>query len=148
MKARIIERTYPDGDKIYIIQVRHWMFLWMWVEPNDYFANTNCETLEEAKKNICWYNGTKVKDRVVSTPNIPQTGYQGPTAIWWMTDQLITRGFFTKKKSFTNLDHLETEATEMFREQIMKAYEVGYHTGLAQINGAFMPEVYYDQTYK
>ncbi len=66
MKARIIERTDPAGDKKYVIQQKHWLFRWWWV---DAWVNSSqpCEdtfyTLEEAERNLCWFDGTPWVDK-------------------------------------------------------------------------------------
>ena len=68
MKARIIERTQPDGTVEYVIQQKHLLFRWWWVD-----AWCNCgtwtrdtfSTLEEAQANLCWFDGTKCKEKVV-----------------------------------------------------------------------------------
>jgi hypothetical protein len=73
MKARIVERTSPNGRKEYVIQQRHFLFRWLWVDArvNSFFgAGASCSdswrTLEEAKENLCFFDGTSFKDRVVS----------------------------------------------------------------------------------
>ena len=70
MKARIVERTAPDGRKTYVIQQRHAWFRWWWV---DAWVNSSCgaacqdsfSTLEEAQRNLCWFDGTPCTDRVM-----------------------------------------------------------------------------------
>jgi hypothetical protein len=70
MKARIIERTMPDGRVEFVIQQRHFLFFWWWV---DAWVNSSCgaacqdswSTLEEARSNFCRFDGTKLKERVV-----------------------------------------------------------------------------------
>ena len=55
MKARIIERTGPDGRVSFVIQQKHSLFRWWWV---DAWINSSCgascqdsfDNLEEAKK--------------------------------------------------------------------------------------------------
>lgn len=68
-KARIVEIVKPDGEVVYQIQQKHWLFRWLWVGVGcnswDYFVNDKYSTLKEAQKNLCWYNGTKTKSRVV-----------------------------------------------------------------------------------
>jgi len=69
-KARIIERTCVDGKKVYVIQQKHFLFRWQWV---DAWANSlegaSCQdyffTLEEAKRNLCYFDGTKIKEKIV-----------------------------------------------------------------------------------
>lgn len=70
MKVRIIERENPDGRIQYIIQQKHHLFRWWWV---DAWINSLCgadcrdyfDTLEEAKKNLCYFNGLECKEKVV-----------------------------------------------------------------------------------
>lgn len=56
MIARIVERTRPDGTKNFVIQKK---FLFVWFDVDE------TSTLSAAKQNMCFYDGTKVKDRVV-----------------------------------------------------------------------------------
>ncbi len=67
MKARIAKLTYPDGTIAYQIQQRHFLFRWIWVGVSwKYeYCNDRFDTLEEAQKNLCWYDGTKTKEEVV-----------------------------------------------------------------------------------
>ena len=61
--ARIVKRTHADGIVKYIIQQKHFIFRW-WV---DAWINSSCgawckddfDTYEEAKKNLCYFDGTK-----------------------------------------------------------------------------------------
>lgn len=70
MKARIIERTLSSGRVEFVIQQRHFLFFWWWV---DAWVNSSCgaacqdswSTLEEARENLCRFDGTKIKERVV-----------------------------------------------------------------------------------
>lgn len=59
-KARIIERTAPDGNKKYVIQQKHFLFRWWWV---DAWLNFPFRSLEEAEKNLCWFDGTPWVDK-------------------------------------------------------------------------------------
>ena len=70
MKARIIERTSPSGRLTYVIQQRHWLFRWWWVDASqNSFDSWSCgdtyDTLKEARQNICWFDGTKHTEKVV-----------------------------------------------------------------------------------
>jgi hypothetical protein len=70
MKARIVERTAPDGSKQYVIQQRHGLFRWWWVDAwINSWAGAACRdsfpTLEEAKRKLCWFDGTPCTDRVM-----------------------------------------------------------------------------------
>jgi len=70
MKTRIIERTCVDGRIEYVIQQKHFLFFWWWC---DAWLNSSCgaactdsfSTLEEAKKNLCYFDGTKVKEKII-----------------------------------------------------------------------------------
>jgi hypothetical protein len=68
MKARIIERTNPAGSKEYVIQQKHWLFRWWWVDawvnsPVGGYCQDSFYTLEEAERNLCWFDGTPWVDR-------------------------------------------------------------------------------------
>ena len=61
-KVRIVERTLCDGAIVYDIQQQHFLFRWWsdaricarWTIPGlDIF-----DTLDEAKKNLCCFDGT------------------------------------------------------------------------------------------
>lgn len=68
MKARIIETTLPNGGKSYTIQQRHFLFFWWWVPA---WVNSipsiqdTFNSLEEANKNLCFFDGTKIKQKIV-----------------------------------------------------------------------------------
>lgn len=68
-KARIIKREYPDGSTRYVIQQKHFLFRWWWV---DAWVNCGVETkdsfntLEEAKNNLVWFDGSKLKETVIN----------------------------------------------------------------------------------
>ena len=69
MKARIVEVTRPNGDKVYVIQQKHWLFRWSWVPAswNTYeWVTDTFSTEKEAKKNLCWFDGTKNKYKVIT----------------------------------------------------------------------------------
>lgn len=70
-KARIIERTLPDGRKLFVIQQKHFLFRWQWVDAwvNSWagaYCNDSFHTLEEAENMLCFFDGTTVRERVVS----------------------------------------------------------------------------------
>jgi len=69
-KARIIERTNPVGMKTYVIQVRHWLFRWQWVDAwVNSWLGASCQdsffSLEEAQKHIPMFDGTDYKEQVI-----------------------------------------------------------------------------------
>lgn len=69
-KCRIVKRTNVDGRVEFVIQQKHFLFFWWWV---DAWVNSsdgaNCtdsfETLEEAERNLCYFDGTKIKETVI-----------------------------------------------------------------------------------
>lgn len=69
-KCRIIERTNVDGRKEYVIQQKHFIFRWLWVDAS---INSSCgaacrdsfSTFEEAKNNLCYFDGSKCTERVI-----------------------------------------------------------------------------------
>lgn len=73
METRIIKRTLPDKRVEYVIQQKHFLFRWWWV---DAWINSMCgaycqdsfSTLEEAKENLCYFNGTPAKETVEIHP--------------------------------------------------------------------------------
>ena len=69
-KARIVERTAPDGCKTYVIQKRHWLFSWWWCDIwmeswSGVVYVESYSTLEEAQRHLCWFDGTPYTDRVM-----------------------------------------------------------------------------------
>jgi hypothetical protein len=70
LKARIVERTAPDGSKKYVIQQKHFLFRWWWVDAwvnsIDYSVQCSYDTLEKAQEHLCWWDGTEWKDKVVA----------------------------------------------------------------------------------
>ena len=67
-KFRIVERILPDKSKIYVIQQKHVLFWWVWVDASlntAFEIQDEFDSLEEARKNICFFDGTKTKERVV-----------------------------------------------------------------------------------
>jgi len=68
-KARIVERTDPAGKVSYVIQIKHWLFRWLWVDVNDDWAfphfRPHFQTIEDAKKFLPFYDGTPQKNKVI-----------------------------------------------------------------------------------
>jgi len=65
MKARIIKRTDPSGNFEYVIQQKHFLFFWLWVDAwvnslNGAWCMDSFSTLEEAQKNLCNFDGTPI----------------------------------------------------------------------------------------
>ena len=68
--VRIVERTAPDGRVEYVIQQRHYLFRWRWVDAwvNSWAAaacRDSFPTIEVARANLCYFNGSRAVDRVV-----------------------------------------------------------------------------------
>ena len=69
-KARIIKRTHPSGRVEYVIQQRHWLFRWWWVDAwVNSSAGPSCwdsfSTLDQAKLSLWQFDGSKPVDQVV-----------------------------------------------------------------------------------
>lgn len=69
-KARIIERVFPNGETEYVIQQRHFLFRWWWVDAwVNSLAGANCRdsypTLEEAKSKLCNFDGTQTNEKCI-----------------------------------------------------------------------------------
>jgi len=70
-QVRIIERTNPDRRVRYVIQQKHYLFRWWWVDAwinssSGAYCTDSFDTLEEARENLCYFDGTKASERVVS----------------------------------------------------------------------------------
>ncbi len=69
-KVRIVERTLVDDRKVYVIQQRHFLFRWLWV---DAWINSSAgawcidsfSTLEKAQEHLCYFDGSTHKDKVI-----------------------------------------------------------------------------------
>jgi hypothetical protein len=69
-KCRIIERTCPDGSVSYVIQQKHFLFRWWWVDAwvnswDGAWCQDTFPSLEEAVSNLCYFDGTPSKCVVV-----------------------------------------------------------------------------------
>jgi hypothetical protein len=69
MNTRIIERRFPDGKTVFVIQQRHWLFR-VWEDA--FFSSTTSlsrkaeyPTAESAKLDLCWFDGTPVEETEV-----------------------------------------------------------------------------------
>lgn len=70
MRARIVKRVHVDGTVEYVIQQRHFLFRWCWVDAwlNDWCGaacRDSWPTLEEAQKNLCYFDDSQSRDEVV-----------------------------------------------------------------------------------
>lgn len=69
-KCRIVERTNVDGRVLYVIQQKHFLFRWWWVDAwinseDGASCRDDFTTLEEARRNLCYFDGSKSNDHVV-----------------------------------------------------------------------------------
>ena len=70
MKCRIVKRTKVDGRVIYVIQQKHFLFRWQWVDAwlNSMSAaecRDSFSTIEEAKNNLCYFDNSEQIDEVI-----------------------------------------------------------------------------------
>jgi hypothetical protein len=67
--TRIIKRTMPDGRIEFTIQQRHSIFFWWWVDAwvnKDVSTTDTFSSLEEAQKKLCYFDGTKIKQEIIT----------------------------------------------------------------------------------
>lgn len=69
MKARIVKRTDPTGNESFVIQQKHFLFRWLWVDAwVNSLAGAACRdcypTLEAAKEHLPYFDGTPWIDEV------------------------------------------------------------------------------------
>ena len=70
VRCRIIKRTECDGTIRYVIQQKHFLFWWVWVSTwvySSYGARREnyFDSLDEAKYNLCYFDGTKAVVEVI-----------------------------------------------------------------------------------
>ena len=76
------------------------------------------------------------------------------TSIEWLIDQMFKQGYFDGNKplSFTNLDHLQQQAKEMHKKEIITSYAFGHNDGCRYMNNDKQEfehgEGYYQETFK
>ncbi len=68
-KVRIVERTKVSGKKVYVIQMKHYIYWFWWVDASMNLFDRNCifDTFEDALLNVRYFDGTKDKDIVIYT---------------------------------------------------------------------------------
>jgi len=69
-KCRITERTNPYGRVTYVIQQKHFIFFWWWVDAwINSSAGASCtdswSTLKEAQDNLCYFDGSESTEKVI-----------------------------------------------------------------------------------
>ena len=83
------------------------------------------------------------------------------TAVEWLIEQMFKQGYFDGNKplSYTNLEHLQNQAKEMEKEQIIEARNDGFAISAEGWNGEYgiidfncvtqeiHSEEYYNETY-
>ncbi len=70
VKCRIIQRTCPDGRVEHVIQQKHYLFRWWWV---DAWVNSSSgpacrdsyRSLDEAIENLVDFDGSKCEETVL-----------------------------------------------------------------------------------
>ena len=70
VKCRIIKRTSPYGRVTFVIQQKHFLFRWWWVDAwvnssDGASCRDDFHTLEEAQENLCLFDGTKFQEEVL-----------------------------------------------------------------------------------
>jgi hypothetical protein len=74
METRIVKRTYSNGKEVFVIQQKHVIFRWKWVDarcnyplsdPRLGLSNDTFNSLGEAKSNLHRFNTDKYKESVV-----------------------------------------------------------------------------------
>ena len=74
-KIRILKTTNEcDGSSSYTIQEKHFLFRWWWVDAwinswDGAMCTDTFSTLEEAKKNLCYFNGIAHPTEVMAINN-------------------------------------------------------------------------------
>jgi len=77
-KVRIVERTSIYGSVTYVIQRRYNLFAWSWWDDASSYdsfisldprSKNTFSSLEEAKRNLCYFDGTKVQEKIVFENN-------------------------------------------------------------------------------
>ncbi len=66
--VRIVKKTYPDKRTEFVIQQRHFLFRWWWVDAwinSDVYCVDYFKTLDEAKNSLCYFDGTQTIEEIV-----------------------------------------------------------------------------------
>jgi len=76
------------------------------------------------------------------------------TAVEWLQDQMFKQGYFDGNKplSITNLDHLQHQAKEQEKKDIITAYAFGHNDGCRYMTNEKQEfehgEAYFAETFK
>lgn len=70
MKVRIIKRTLVDKRITFVIQQKHFILKWLWVDawtnnPSGAACVDSFGSLDEAVSNLCYFDGSSCHDEVV-----------------------------------------------------------------------------------
>ena len=69
-KSRIVKKTGVDGKVWFTIQTKHPIFRYWcdaWLNSwEDESCQDSFDTLEETKKNLCYFDGSKVKMEIIN----------------------------------------------------------------------------------
>ena len=68
--CRIIKRTTVMGRILFVIQQKHFLFRWWWVDAwinsiDGASCHDSFDTLEEAKENLPLFDGTKIHEEII-----------------------------------------------------------------------------------
>jgi hypothetical protein len=68
-KTRIIKTIHLDGSETFTIQQKHFIFWWWWVDAwinsSSSWTKDTFKTLNEAKNNLKYFDGSKPKKEIV-----------------------------------------------------------------------------------
>jgi len=66
-QVRIVVRTLVDGEVRYVIQQKHFIFFWKWVDAsqNNMFVHDTFLNIEYAKSQLCYFDGSTHSDEVI-----------------------------------------------------------------------------------
>lgn len=67
-RVRIVKRIMTDGRVVYVIQEKHFLFFWWWVDAwmnHDVSTTDTFDTMEDAENNLCYFDGSKIVEEVV-----------------------------------------------------------------------------------
>ena len=70
MECRIVKRTEVDGRIRYVIQQKHFLFRWWWVDAwinssVGAYCTDDFDSIEEVKKNLCYFDGSHHEDEII-----------------------------------------------------------------------------------
>ena len=67
------------------------------------------------------------------------------TPIEWLIEEMLSKGFFKKSVTLTNIDHLQYKAEELHKQEIIDAYNKSFELRDKPYSTA---EKYYQETFK